>query len=52
MLSVQVTFKDIPNSEAIEIIVREKAQKLTQFYQQINSCRVVLEVPQKHKHQG
>lgn len=52
MLPVQVTFKDIPNSQAIETHIKEKAQKLTQFYQRINSCRVVVEVPQKHKHQG
>ena len=52
MLTVQVTFKDIPNSQALETHIKEKAQKLTQFYQRINSCRVVVEVPQKHKHQG
>lgn len=52
MMPVQVTIKDIPNSQALENHVREKAQKLSQFCQTINSCRVVIEVPQKHKHQG
>lgn len=47
-----VTFKDIPVSEAIEIHIKDRAQKLTQFYQRITSCRVVVSVAQKHKHQG
>ena len=52
MLAVQITFKDIANSQSLEAHIKEKAQKLTQFYQRIQSCRVVVEVPQKHKHQG
>lgn len=52
MLPVQVTIRDIPNSTALENHIREKAQKLLQYYQRINSCRIVVEVPQKHKHQG
>lgn len=52
MLSVQVTIRDIPDSPAIESTVRKKAEKLTQFFNKISSCRVVVEVPQKHKRQG
>lgn len=52
MLPVQITIKDIPNSESIEMAIRNKASKLTQFNRRINSCRVVVESPQKHKHQG
>lgn len=52
MLAVQVTIRDIPNSQALENHIKERAQKLIQFYQRINSCRVVVEVPQKHKRQG
>lgn len=52
MLDVQVTIRDIPNSHALEDHIKERAQKLIQFYDRINSCRVVIEVPQKHKHQG
>lgn len=49
---VQVTFKDTTHSQAIETHIREKAEKLTQFYQRITSCRIVVEALQKHKHQG
>lgn len=52
MLPVQITTRDIPISPAIESLIRKRAEKLTQFYDRINSCRVVIEVPQKHKHQG
>ncbi len=52
MLSTQITMKDIPSSQAIENHIRLKAQKLTLYAPKINSCRVVVEVPQKHKRQG
>ena len=52
MLPVQITIRDIPISSAIEFLIRKKAEKLKQFYDRISSCRVVLELPQKHKHQG
>ena len=49
---LQITFKDMNHSDAVEAKIREKAQKLEQFSQQIMSCRVVIEEPHKHKHQG
>lgn len=52
MLPVQITMRDIPSSPAIESLIRKRAEKLTQFYDRIISCRVVIELPQKHKHQG
>ncbi len=52
MLPVQVTIRDIPNSQVLETHIRDKSAKLQHYYDHINSCRVVVEVPQKHKHQG
>jgi len=52
MLPVQVTIRDLPNSQALENHIRDRAKKLTQFYQRINSCHIVVEISQKHKHQG
>lgn len=52
MQPVQITIRDIPNTPAIENHIRKKALKLEQFYQRINSCRIVITIPQKHKHQG
>ena len=49
---VQITFRDIAHSEAIESHVREKVAKLEEFYPQITGCHVTLEMPHKHKHQG
>jgi ribosomal subunit interface protein len=52
MLPVKITIRDIPNSQILENHIREKFQKLQHFFQRIQSCKVVVEVPQKHKHQG
>jgi len=52
MLPVQITVRDMPTSLALEDHLRKKAMKLNQFCHQINSCRIVIDVPQKHKHQG
>ncbi len=51
-MQVQVTLKDMPQSEAVESRIREKAQKLKRFSDRIMTCRVVVETPQRHKHQG
>jgi ribosomal subunit interface protein len=51
-LPLQVTFRDMPRSEAVEIKVREKAEKLSKFYDRIMSCRVVVQAPHLHHHQG
>lgn len=52
MQPVQITIRDLPNSDALESHLRKKADKLNQFCPKINSCRIVLTIPQKHKHQG
>lgn len=49
---LQITIRDMPHSDALETQIREKAEKLEKFYPQIISCRVVVDVPHKHKHQG
>lgn len=52
MLPLQITVRDMPISLALETHIRKKAEKLNRFYKRISSCRIVVEVPQKHKHQG
>lgn len=49
---LQITCKDIPLTPAVESNIRKKAEKLKKFYDRIINCRVVIELPQKHKHQG
>ncbi len=51
-IPLQISMRDIPRSEAIESHIREKVDKLEQFYDRMTSCRVTLEMPHKHKHQG
>jgi ribosomal subunit interface protein len=51
-LPVQITFRDMSPSEALEANVREKAQNLNRFYDGIMGCRVVVEARHKHHHKG
>lgn len=52
MQPVQITVRDMPFSKALESHIRKKVEKLSHFYQRIQSCHVVINVPQKHKRQG
>lgn len=51
-IPMQITIRDIEHSEALETHIREKARKLDEFFDHIVSCRVVVEMPHKHQHQG
>ena len=51
-LLFQITARDIVLTEAIEMAVRKKAEKLDQFSDRIMACRVVIECPHKHHHKG
>ncbi|MEW6775730.1 MAG: HPF/RaiA family ribosome-associated protein [Bdellovibrionota bacterium] len=48
----QLTMHGIEPSEAIEGRIRDKVADLERFYDRITSCRVTVELQQKHKHQG
>jgi ribosomal subunit interface protein len=52
IVPLQITFRDMPVSEAVEQRIREKAAKLERFSDRITGCHVVVEMPQRHKHQG
>lgn len=49
---LQLTFHGIPHSDALEQLVRRHASKLETFHDRVVSCRVVIESPHKHKHEG
>lgn len=50
-IPLQITFKDMKHSDAIEANVIEKAQKLERFSKDIIGCQVVIEAPNKrHRH--
>jgi len=49
---LQITLKDMPQSQAVETRIREKVDKLHRFHDRIMGCRVVVESPQQRQHQG
>lgn len=49
---LQITWHGMDRSDAIEDHIRQKAAALERFYPNITSCRVAVELPHKHKHQG
>ena len=49
---LQITFKGLEHSDAIEARVEEQAAKLEQFYEPIMRCSVVIEAPDRHSHHG
>jgi len=51
-IPLQITIRDVEHSEALETRIRSKVEKLEEFFQHIMSCRVVVEMPHKHHHQG
>lgn len=52
ILPIQISFRNMDPSEAVEARVREEASKLETFYQGIMRCRVVVELPHKHHRKG
>lgn len=51
-LALQVTARDLPLTDAIDTAIRNKALKLTHFFDRIISCRVVVHAPHRHHHKG
>ncbi|MDR4499341.1 MAG: HPF/RaiA family ribosome-associated protein [Candidatus Scalindua sp.] len=51
-LPLQITFRGMEPSDAVEANVREKAEKLERFAEHITSCRVIVEAPHKHQQKG
>ena len=51
-IPLQITFRNMLPSQAIEDNIREKASKLESFYDRIMSCRVIVEAPHRHHRKG
>ncbi len=47
-----LTFRGLDHSDAIESDVHERVAWLEQFYPNITSCRVVIEIPHRHQRNG
>lgn len=51
-IPLQITFRGIPHSDAVEARVREKVAKLEKFHTHIMSCRVAVESEHQHHRHG
>jgi ribosome-associated translation inhibitor RaiA len=51
-LPMQITWRDMEPSPAVETEIREEAAKLDKFYGRISNCRVMIEIPHQHQHRG
>jgi ribosomal subunit interface protein len=51
-IPLQVTFRNIPRSEALESRIRAKAARLEVFHPHITGCRVTVEEMDRHRQQG
>lgn len=51
-IPLQITARDIDLTDAIRTDLTEKAEKLDSLYDRITRCRVVIESPRRHQHEG
>jgi len=49
---LQITWRDVPRSDALETDIREKSEKLEHFYDGIISCHVTVEASNHRHHKG
>jgi ribosomal subunit interface protein len=49
---IQITFRGLEPTEALRRSVEERAEKLEQFFDKIESCRIIVEAPHRHHREG
>lgn len=52
ILPVQIAFRNMKPSEAVDTRIREEIDKLETFYNRIMHCRVIVEIPHRHHRRG
>ena len=52
LIPTQVTFRGLDVSAALEADIHERVAWLEQFYAGIVRCRVLVELPHRHRHEG
>jgi cold shock CspA family protein len=52
LIPTQVTFRGLTHSDALEDDIRERVRWLEQFYAGIVRCRVLVELPHRHRRDG
>lgn len=51
-IPLQITFRNMEPSDALEAAIRKKAEKLERFNGKLTSCRVILEADHSRHHKG
>lgn len=51
-LPLQISYRDMEPSDAVEANIRERMEKLERFSDEIMSCRVMVEKHHHHRHKG
>src|SRR5690606_13774771 len=51
-LPLQISFHHVPRSDEVEDTIRQHAERLDEFFGRITSCRVVVDQPHQHHHEG
>lgn len=51
-LPLQITFRGMDPSEAIESMIRERAARLERFHDRVVRCHVIVDVPHRHHRKG
>jgi cold shock CspA family protein len=52
LIPTQINFRGLAHSETLEGDIRERIDWLEQFYSGIVRCRVLVEIPHRHRHDG
>jgi ribosome-associated translation inhibitor RaiA len=51
-IPLQISFKNMDPSPAVEARIRAEAKKLDRFYDRILGCQVIVDKPHRHQRQG
>jgi cold shock CspA family protein len=51
-MPLQVIFRDVPSSQAVEQLIGTLAQRLEHYCARINGCRVTIAEPHRHRRRG
>lgn len=49
---LEISFKNVPKNESIEMLINDKAEKLEQICDYLTSCRVAVDKPHEHQRTG
>ncbi len=51
-IPLQISYRNMESSPAVDACIREEVDKLSEFYDRIIGCRVMVEIPHQHHQHG